>query len=337
MATFAANNLTLADVAKRKDPDGKTAKIVELLNEDHQVLEYATFQECNDGTNNKTTVRTGLPGGTWRKLYGGIQSTKSSTAQVVDSCGMLEALPMIDVDVVDKSTDPSGTLLSESQPHLEGMKQDLETTLFYGDTALYPERFMGLAPRYDAYTRSTPDDTKSDYNVFHAAGAGSDNTSIWLITWGPNACHMLYPKGSKAGLMQENLGKQLIDAADNSGKFLAYATHYKWDVGLCIRDWRSVGRICNIDVSNLEAESSAADIVKFMIKLSERVKTSMGRPVWVMHERVKTMLRIQALSKSQYMTTFETVEGREVQKFGGIPIAKSDKILLTEAVVPQAS
>lgn len=337
MATLGTYNLTLADVAKRKDPDGKIAKIVELLNDDHQILEYAGFQEANDGTNNKTTIRTGLPSGTWRKLYGGIQSTKSSTQQVVDSCGMLEALPMIDVDVIDKSGDPAAAMLSESQPHLEGMKQDLESTLFYGDTALYPERFMGLAPRYDAYLRATPDDTKSDYNVLTGAGNGSDNTSVWLITWGPNACHMLYPKGSKAGLMQENLGKQLVDASDSSGKYLAYATHYKWDVGLCIRDWRSVGRICNIDISNLEAESSAADLVKLMIRLSERVKTSMGRPVWVMHERVKTMLRIQALSKSQYMTTFDTVEGREVMKFGGIPVVKSDQILLTEAALSQAS
>ena len=336
MATVGTRNLTLGDVAKRLDPKGKVDKIVELLNEPHEVLEDATFMECNDGTNHKTTVRTGIPSGTWRKLYGGIASTKSSTKQVVDSCGMLEQLPLIDCDVVDKSGDPSGTMLSESKPHLEGMRQDVESTLFYGDTDVYTERFMGLAPRYDAYTRATPDDDYSDYNVFNGGGSGSDNTSVWLVTWGDMTAHMLYPNGSKAGLSQGGTTKQLVDADDSSGKYWAYATHFKWDVGFSVKDWRGCGRICNIDVSNLESESSAADLIKLMIKLSERVEGN-GRRVWYMHPRVRTMLRIQMLGKTNVNLTFDTVEGRKVMTFDDVPIRASKKILLTESAVSQAS
>lgn len=337
MATLGTYNLTLQDIAARKDPNGSIADIAEVMNDDHQILDVAVFKECNDGTNNKTTVRNGIPSATWRKLYGGVQSTKSETTQVVDSCGMLEALPQIDVDVIDKSGDPKAARFSEEMPHIEGIKQQLESTLFYGDTAIYPERFMGLAPRYDYYCRSTPSRLYSDYNVLTGGGADSDNTSVWLVTWGDNFAHFLYPKGSKAGLNQQDQGKQLIDASDSSGKFFAYVNHYKWDVGLCVRDWRGVGRICNIDVSNLEAESSAADLVKLMIKLEERVKGNGGKQCWIMNPRVKTMLRIQALSKSQYTTTFDTVEGREVMRFSGKPVYTSEQILLSESALTQAS
>ena len=327
MATVGTRNLTLADVARRLDPNGKVDKIVELLNETNEIVEDMVVKECNDGTTNKSTTRTGIPGGTWRKLYGGIQSTKSSTQQVVDTCGMLEALPKIDCDVIDKSGDPQGALLSENLPHLEGLMQDIATALWYGDTTLNPEQFHGLHQRYNVLST---DSALSGYNVFDGGGTGSDNCSIWLLNWGDTTIHGLYPKGSVAGLKQENLGKKLTAADDSSGDYLAYVTHYKWDIGLCVRDWRSVGRICNIDISNLESESSAANLIKLMIRCSERVKGS-GRRAWYMPERVRTMLRIQMLGTSNVNLTFETVEGKKVMMFDGIPIRVSDKLLLSEA------
>ena len=336
MATLATRNLTLADVSRRKDPDGKIATIAELLNETNECLDDMVFKECNDGTTNKGTVRTGIPSGTWRRLYGGVLSTKSSTRQVVDTCGMLEALPKIDCDVIDKSGDPATALLSEHTPHLEGLNQQIATTMFYGDTATYPDRFMGLAPRYTLYEKATLDKTSSAHNVLNGGGSGSDNCSVWLITWGDQTCHMLYPKGSVAGLQTENLGKQLTAADDSSGDFLAYVTHYKWDIGMCVKDWRSVGRICNIDYSNLVGESSAADLIKLMIKLSERVRGN-GRKAWYMPEGVRTMLRIQMLNHTNTNLTFETVEGKKVMMFDGIPIRVSDKMLTSEAALSQAT
>jgi hypothetical protein len=94
----------------------------------------------------------------------------------------------------------------------------------------------------------------------------------------------------------------------------------------------------------LEAEASAADLVKLMIKLSERVKGS-GKRVWYMHERVKTMLRIQMLGANASTTsfkfnvnlTFENIEGKPVMMFDGDPVRTNDAQLLTEAALSQAS
>ena len=36
----------------------------------------------------------------------------------------------------------------------------------------------------------------------------------------------------------------------------AMRTYFQWDVGLSVRDWRSVVRIANIDVSDLSKDAS---------------------------------------------------------------------------------
>ena len=335
MGTVGTRNLTLADIARRLDDNKQIDTIIEIINTFNPITDDMIVREANQGTTNKTTVRTGLPTPTWRKLYGGVQSSKSSTMQVVDSVGMLEALPKIDVDVVEKSGDPAGTLLSEHMPHLEAMAQEVESTVWYGDTDVYPDRFMGLSPRYSVLST---DNTKSGYNVFDAGGTNADNTSVWLLTWGDNTLHALVPKGSKAGLHFKKIPNQLVAADDGSGDFEAIVTKYKWDIGLTLRDWRSCGRICNIDVSSLEANSSAANLVKFMIRLSERLRGASGKRIWYMHERVRTMLRLQMLgsdgtNNTNVNLTFETVEGKKVMMFDGIQIHVSDKLLLTEARV----
>ena len=53
---------------------------------------------------------------------------------------------------------------------------------------------------------------------------------------------------------------------DNHG----YRSHYNWDNGLALRDWRYVVRIANIDVSDLDA-TTPVDIVKLMIKALHRM------------------------------------------------------------------
>ncbi|WP_337238094.1 major capsid protein, partial [Salmonella enterica] len=89
--------------------------------------------------------------------------------------------------------------------------------------------------------------------------------SIWLVVWGENTVHGIFPKGQKAGIQMEDKGQVTLKDV-NGGKYEGYRTHYKWDNGLALRDWRYVVRIANIDVSNLSEPSSAANIAKLMVK-----------------------------------------------------------------------
>ncbi len=267
MAAVGATNPTLIDVATRLE-DGKVAKeIVEILAENNEVIDDATFLECNDGSSHKTTVRTGYAKGTWRQLYQGVQPEKTTTAQVKDACGMLETYSQVDKALVDMSGDPAGFRLSEEKGFVEGLNQTFVDTLIYGNTAINPERFLGWAPRYNSLS------AENGQNIITGGGSGSDNTSIWLGVWSPRTMHCLYPKGSKAGLQQTDKGQQTHTNADGS-MYEVLRSHYKWDPGFSLRDWRYLVRIANIDVSDLtKTGSTGADICDLMVQALEKIPT----------------------------------------------------------------
>jgi len=92
MATVGTTNPNLADWASRRDPDGKIAKIVEILSLTNEILDDMTFIESNGATSHKTTIRSGLPSGTWRRLNYGVQPEKTRTVPVTDTLGSFRNL-----------------------------------------------------------------------------------------------------------------------------------------------------------------------------------------------------------------------------------------------------
>ena len=99
MATVGSTYLTLADWVKRMAPGGGIDDIIEVLTTSNPILEDAAVLEGNLPTGHRSTQRTTLPSGTWRMLNQGIAGTKGTTEQVDDTCGMLEGLSQIDVDL----------------------------------------------------------------------------------------------------------------------------------------------------------------------------------------------------------------------------------------------
>ena len=65
MAVMGSNSSTLIDVANSLDPDGRVAKVAELLNQTNALLEDMPFIESNMETGHRSVVRTGLPSATW--------------------------------------------------------------------------------------------------------------------------------------------------------------------------------------------------------------------------------------------------------------------------------
>lgn len=327
MAVKGLTALTLADWGKRVDPNGKIDKITELLSQTNPILEDMLIVEGNLPTGHRTTIRTGLPDATWRLLNYGVPNSKSTTAQVTDSIGMLETYAEIDKSLADLNGNTSEFRLSEDRVFLEAMNQKMAQTLFYGDTSVNPQQFMGLASRYSSKSAG------NGQNIIDAGGTGTDNTSIWLVVWGENTVHGIFPKGQKVGLHMEDKGQQTLkDSA--GGQYEGYRTHYKWDNGLTLRDWRYVVRIANIDVSDLSVPASAANIVTQMVKALHRVPNlKMGRAVFYMNRTVAQALDLQSLDKASLALSVKETEGEWWTTFRGIPIRETDAILETEARV----
>lgn len=339
MAVQATNVLTLMDWAKRKDPDGRVADIVELLSQTNDILLDMLFMEGNLETGHRTTVRTGLPSVFWRLLNQGIQPSKSTTAQIDENCGSLEGYSEVDKDLADMNGNTNEFRLSEAMAFFEAMNQTMATTIFYGNNGSSPEQFNGLSVRYSDSTAS------NGMNIIKGGGAGSDNSSIWLVCWGPNTIFGIFPKGSKAGITHTDKGVVTVEttAGVAGNRMEAYREHFQWKNGIALRDWRYVVRFCNIDISNLVAESSPADLVKGMIKMVHRIPhLKIGKPVLYMNRTLFQMLDIQ---RFEYLSggpggsaggggiTYMTVDGESIPSFRNIPIRICDALLVTEATV----
>lgn len=331
MATLATTHPTLLDLAKRMDPQGKIDKIVEILNLTNEVLLDMVWVEGNLTTGNRTTIRTGLPTPTWRKLYGGVQPTKSTTAQVTDNCGMLEAYAEVDKALADLNGNTAEWRLSEETPHIEGMNEELATTIFYGDEGTAPEKFTGLSPRFNSLSANDAD------NIIVGGSVDTDNASIWLCVWGPNTGHGIVPKGSTAGLQMEDKGQVTIENVDGAGgRMEAYRSHYRMDCGLTVRDWRYFVRIPNIDRSLLTKDASTgADLPSLMFEAMDRIPNlGAGRAVFYMDRSVKTKVRQQlAYARSSSTLTVEEVGGVRTEMFQGIPMRRVDALRGDEALV----
>jgi hypothetical protein len=326
-------NLTLADWAKRLDPDGMTARIVELLNQTNEILTDMSFIEGNLPTGHRTSVRSGLPAVAWRLLNNGIVPSKSTTVQIDEQAGMLEAWSEVDTDLARLNGNIDAFRLSEAKAFIEAMNQEMAQTLFYGNGGLAPEEFTGFSARY-ATTAGSP--ANAD-NIIKAAGAGADNLSIWLVCWGDETVTGIFPKGSKAGLLHEDFGEVTVEmtAGLPGSRMRALQERFQWKAGIALKDWRYVVRICNLDISDAGAAASRS-IIDAMERAIETIPNRLGRPVWYMNRTARRLLRFQERQAvgSGGGLTYDNVDGKRVMMFADVPVRVVDALLNTEALVP---
>ena len=346
MATLGNQALTYADWAKRLDDGYKVARIIELLSQTNEILEDMMVVEGNLPTGHKTTVRTGLPQATWRLLNQGVPNAKSTTAQIVDTCGNLETYSVIDKDIADLNGNTQEFRLSEVKAFLEGMSQQVAATIIYGNQFVNPERFTGLAPRYSS---SNTANSQTANNVLSGGGSTSTCTSIWVKVWGDDTAFATFPKGKITGLQHRDMGEWPVTDA-NGNTYQAYRDHFKWEIGYVLRDWRYIVRIANIDITQLTGVS-AANLINLLVRGIYRmptqpvsagtvqtsdtpeVRASMGRTIIYCNRVVRTYLDLQAMNKTNVLLRIEEFDGKPITTFRGIPVRTCDAILNNETAI----
>ena len=337
MSLLAANNPTLLDVALM--PENESAKdVINLLAQSNPMLTDMVAIPCNKGLFHETTVRVGLPTPVWGRIYKGVPTSKSIMQTVKDTTGFLESASEVDerlVDDIESALGKASIRAQEAEAHLEAMGQEMAKALIYHDTDTDPEKPMGLAPRFSDLTNA-----ENKRQIVDGGGTGSDNTSIWLVTWASNTVHAIYPKNGKAGL--ERINRMKVQKADADGNlYFVYREDFKWHLGLSVRDWRYVVRIANIDVSDLTINAATgANIVNLMTEAYYRHygrRTQTGKTYFYASTTIVKYLDYQARNATNInlFLTFDQQgpNASEVLKFRGIPIRESDAILETEARV----
>ena len=324
MATLNFKSLTLLDHVKRHAPDGSIAPIAEVLAQTNPMIEDMPMMECNNGTAHKVVIRTGLPEVYFRNLNERVPSSKSTTAQVTEATGMLEAWSQCDVKLAEMNGDVSSFRASEAIPFMESMGQTAAETFFYGNSATNPERFNGLSVRYSDLAAA------NGKNIIDAKGTGTDNTSIWLVCWGDQTVHGLFPKGSRAGLEHNDLGMETSEVDSNS-LLRVYRDQFIWNLGLAVKDWRYVVRIANIDVPAL-VNGTGADLHDSMISALHTIPNlNMGKCCFYMNRTVFNALDLQRRQDvGAAGMTYAEVDGKMMYDFRGVPIRHADALVETE-------
>ena len=334
MATLANTYLNLIDIHKQGDP--AIGEVIEVLKRQNPILDDAMAMECNMGPIHRHGIRTGLPTPAWGRLYQGIPQSKSSVQQVDDTTGFLEARSGVDTRALKLAKNPGALRLGEAMSHLEAMNQEMASGLFYHDTATTPEKFKGLAARFGALGGGG-----SGNQIIDAGGTTGANTSIWFVTWGDHACHLLYPEGTKAGVSRMDKGEQRVLDVVGNPYFVKEET-FEWHMGLAVKDWRYVVRVANIDVAAMLAGN--VDLYKFLRlaywKLqSRRLEAKTSRIAVYANRDVLSVLDglstgIPGTGTNAYVQLFpKDIEGREILTYRGMPLRETDALLNTEARV----
>ena len=333
------DQLTLLELAKRTNM-GALVAIVEVLDETNEWLEDAIWLEANQPMSHITTQRTSKPSGTWRKLNEGVAPESSSTNQITEGIGILEAYSRVDVMLAKLSGNINRFRSGEDKAFVQGLSEELSKVMFtdetgsatialpYGTIDNHPERFNGLPARLD------------DAGLFNVHPQGSaqaltDDTSIYVVQWGEDKCHMIYPKGSPTvGVQHQNLGEQTIDVTTVAGTpslMQAFVSHFILNPGFVVRDDRCIRRIPGFKTSMIKGvtysfhDTGHPGHHKLIEVLNALPYKGLGARIYA-NNTLKTQMDILAVDKNNVMYNIENWSGRPITTFKGVPVRRVDAI-----------
>lgn len=331
MAAITETFLTIQHYATRKDPDGTIAFVGEILEEENGILRDAPMVEGNTDTGYQYTNRAALPVPVYKFVNKGYTATVSQTEQRVETCALLVARGVVDID------HPAGANIQELRmdemlAQMEGFAQEVAKGLIYNSVKNDPEKFHGIEPRMDDST--TTNGAKQILKADSSA-SGADQTSVIFAGWHPRKLHLISPRGTKTGFYHDDLGKQLIADSD-SDDFQAWVDEYRWKIGLAVRDYRNLIRIADIDTGNLTFDAATGpDLYNMFVQAHVKAKVrSAGRWRMYMNETILSYYQQQSLEgRTQEALGYAEFDGEMFNHFRGIPIRMEDAILNTESPV----
>lgn len=339
---------TIIDVANRLDPDGKVPIIAEMLSQCNDYAEDLPWVEANEMAGHMFVFRDSIPAGSWRQYNMGVPYSKSTTRQARVGLGMLEDYSQVDRALAEHAGDREKFRESEDVAFLEGMSQTIAQTFWYGNSVANPAQFMGFSTFYN--TSSTASAANAA-NVISGGGTGNSNASLWLVGWGPESVFGVFPRGSKAGLDMEDKGDTVPGFDSFGNRFEAYTSWFRQQAGLCPKDWRSVARLANLDVTTAGlAGPNPYDIfagMSQMLMLIPKLSASTSgitktdapmddrgyRPVFYCNRTIRHWMDVQSIRNRNVLLNQDDYAGKPVQAFRGIPVKIVDQLLNTESVI----
>lgn len=270
--------LTFVDIAKYNK--GDTKLVIDCVAQRNDIYADMLIKPANNGDTEIVRARTDIAKAGWTAMYKGTTASKGSVASFRATCAMLSSKMELDKRIADKEKE-QGTadawLEGETKNHIDAMALEAAKALVYGRVKDNPLAFNGFMRHFAAHTSN--DSKNPAYNVINGGGTVSNSLgSIILIDWSTQGVYAICPQGSKSGGIRVGAMKEveLHEKDDPSATYEGLMKYFYHDLGMVVADWRTSGRICNIN--RLAHQTASADELKTLAQtLMTKVDTLTGR------------------------------------------------------------
>lgn len=299
---------TLLDIAKATGDDGIAGLIEEVVKAAPEVRLGAS--RTIKGIQFKTTIRTALPGGSFRSANEGSAAVKSTFENRLFDCYIANPIWTCDKAVADAHEDGSAAYIAaEAKGVTEGEIIHLGKQFYYG-TSNDAKGFPGLNTMFDS----------TNMQVNAAGTTANTGSSVWFVKWGDDGVQWLY--GNAQNPLQMSDVKEIVVNDSNSNPLTKYHQELLAWVGLKLGSLNAVAKIKNL------TEDSGKGLTDSLI-YDALSKFPAGRTPDVILMSRRSLKQLRASRTATNQTGAPAPIPREVE---GIPIEVTDSILDTEAI-----
>ena len=322
---------TAQDTLKALGPDGQLMDFANTLDERLPILADAQFYPANDAMSHRDLREVSLPTPQVVALGDGWASSKNEFSPYTEGMGIYKDRIQVAKDITKISPNPGRERSKREARHMEGFNQGVSNDLLNSTNVTDPEKIRGLTLRYP---------TLATNGVYNVGGSGSALTSAWMIQWGEDLTHLIYPKNHPhIGVNIEDMGLQFVTTETPTGgsatgsikKRWDYVTELEWWLGWNIKDQRSTKRVCNIP-TNLYSGGLTDTLIKKIIEARNAYRTS-GTVFVYVSETTYNALDFLAMDKNNVRYSNDNPWGREIMMIRDMPIRKWDSITDTETAL----
>lgn len=321
MATL-TGEYTLLDLKAMHDPKGNVAKVIDIISEVNGVWNDAVWTEANDMTSHVVTQALSEGAGSSGVINKGVAYEEDRVKQIREPLEMFESYARIDERLIRRARSPEQFRAQKNAMRVRGMAKSWHTRFLYGSSLESPENVNGLATRFN---------TLSMDNVWGNSGTGDDTTSIWVLQWGEDGINLVYPRGERTIIEEEDLGRQLIH--DDDGVYTALVSHYMINWGVAVNDPRAVQRIANVESTGASNTFDDDLLIQVINELPD--PGNLDRTRIYVNRDVKTQMDIALKDKTNVNYNVTNAFGGPggMLTFKGIPVRLVDKITSTETAI----
>jgi len=320
---------TLLDLLRAMDPgNGQLLFVAETLARRNPIVREVPIIEANQALTHIGSRQNSLPTVQKRAINDGVTKSAHKEIPVTAPMSLFEAMSQVDEEILRLAGgNAAGLRQQKDKAFIEAMAQSVADEIFFGSVADDVLGFNGLTTMFNSLSTYPNSDSSWFYNVLSAGGTGGC-TSVWIVEWGPEKAHLIYPKNTQGGIEITDLGKQLVDGT-TTGEFVAYVTQFKWRCGLYVQDERCVQRLANIERTGAANLWNDDDMIDLMNRLPEMGESPNTRIYCNRAIRTQMDIRLKDKNNVNYTATADPF-GIPVMRFRGVPVQVCDALNAAE-------